>query len=70
MKDIKAILKDMVKQRRVQVVTLILSSSGIIGWLMGYQLAAVIAALGIILFAISTIRWIDDEEELEKIIEK
>jgi hypothetical protein len=65
MADLKSIIKDMAKQRKLQGVSACFSIAGIVCWLMGIQYGAYIAALFIILFAVATIKWIDDEEAID-----
>ncbi|MGA9141095.1 MAG: hypothetical protein WBZ29_12770 [Methanocella sp.] len=66
MVDVRIIFKDMVRQRRVQAATGLVAIAGIIMWLDGLPLGEYIAAGAIILFAVATIRWIDDEEKVEE----
>jgi hypothetical protein len=65
MADGRSIFKDMIKQRRVQAVTGVVALAGFSMWLMAIPLGEYIAAGAIILFAVATIHWIDDEEKLE-----
>lgn len=65
MSDLRTVLKDMMRQRTIQAGTALLAVAGMIGWLMGVELGAYIAALAIIICAVATIKWIDDEEKLE-----
>lgn len=65
--DLRAILKDKLKQRNVQYGTGTLALGSVLIWLMGIQEAAYIAALFIILCAVATIRWLDDDEKLEEV---
>ena len=66
MTDVRSIFKDMVRQRRVQAATALLAVVGIALWLAGYTLGMYLAAAAIILFAVATLRWIDDEEIIEE----
>ena len=66
MADVKTAVKDMVKQRHVQAATGFLALLGIGTWLLGYAPGQYLAAASIILFTVATLRWIDDEERLEK----
>jgi hypothetical protein len=66
MTDVRSVIKDMVRQRRVQAVTAFLAVAGIGIWLVGVSLGEYLAAAAIILFTIATLRWIDDEEIIEE----
>lgn len=66
MADVKGAIRDMVRQRRVQAATAVIALAGLIAWLMGYALGQYLAAGAIILFTVASVRWIDDEEYLEK----
>jgi hypothetical protein len=66
MADVKNVLRDMVRQRRVQAVTGALAAGGIFIWMLGYAPGQYVAAGAIILFTVATLRWIDDEEVVEK----
>jgi hypothetical protein len=64
MVDDRSVFKDMTRQRMVQAATGIVAIAGIAMWLMGLPLGEYIAAGAIILFAVATIRWVDDEEKV------
>ena len=66
MADVKTAIKDMVKQRHIQAVAGFFTLLGIGAWLLGYAPGQYLAAASIILFTVATLRWIDDEERLEK----
>ena len=66
MADVRSILKDMMKQRRVQVAAGFLAIAGIVAWLLGFTPGEYVAATAIVVFAVATIRWIDDEEVIEE----
>ncbi len=66
MVDDRSLFKDMTRQRMVQAATGIVAIAGIAMWLMGLPLGEYIAAGAIILFAVATIRWVDDEEKVEE----
>jgi hypothetical protein len=71
MSDLSNIIKDMSKQRKVQCVMAIIAVFGAILWLMDITVLNInpgefIAALAIILFAVATIKRVDDEEVLEE----
>ncbi len=71
MSDLSYIIKDMSRQRKVQCVMAIFAVFGATLWLMNITLFNInpgefIAALAIILFAVATIRRVDDEEVLEE----
>jgi dolichol kinase len=66
MVDLRVVLKDMFKQRVVQGVTAFFAIAGLLAWLLGYAMGEYLAAASIILFAVATLRWIDDEEHIEK----
>ena len=66
MADVRSAFRDMVRQRRVQAATGLLALVGIAMWLAGIMLGEYVAAAAIILFAVATLRWIDDEEIIEE----
>jgi hypothetical protein len=66
MSDGRSVIKDMVRQRRVQAATAVLAVAGIALWLAGVPLGEYLAAAAIILFTVATVRWIDDEEIIEE----
>jgi hypothetical protein len=66
MTDVRSVIKDMTRQRRVQVGMAILAIAGIALWLAGVPLGEYLAAAAIILFTVATVRWINDEEVLEE----
>jgi hypothetical protein len=66
MADVRSAIKDMVRQRRVQAATGALAFVGLALWLVGIPLGEYLAAGAIIVFAIATIRWVDDEEVVEE----
>jgi hypothetical protein len=66
MVDDRSVFKDMTRQRMVQAATGIVAIAGIAMWLMGLPLGEYIAAGAIILFAVATIRRVDDEEKVEE----
>ncbi|OPY28813.1 MAG: hypothetical protein A4E28_01274 [Methanocella sp. PtaU1.Bin125] len=66
MVDARSLFKDMVKQRRVQAATGVVAILGVTMWLMCIPLGEYLAAGAVILFAVATIRWIDDEEKIKE----
>ncbi len=66
MADVPNAIKDMVKQRRVQAATGALALFGLALWLAGVVLGEYLAAGAIVVFAVATIRWVDDEEAIEE----
>ncbi len=66
MTDVRSVIKDMVRQRRVQAATAVLAVAGIALWLAGIPLGEYVAAAAIILFTVATVRWINDAEVIEE----
>jgi|AGTN01.1.fsa_nt_gi hypothetical protein len=66
MTDVRSVLKDMMRQRRVQAVTAVLAFAGFVLWLAGVPFSEYLAAAAIIIFAVATVKWIDDEEAIEE----
>ncbi len=71
MSDLSNVIRDMSKQRKVQLVTGLAAIVGAVLWLFNFNVFSIsigefIAALSIILFAVATIKRVDDEEELEE----
>jgi hypothetical protein len=71
MSDLSNIVKDMSRQRKVQCAMAVFAVFGATLWLMDITMFNInpgefIAALAIILFAVATIRRVDDEEVLEE----
>ena len=71
MSDLSNIIRDMSKQRKVQCVMAVVAVFGATLWMMNLTLFNInpgefIAALAIILFAVATIKRVDDEEVLEE----
>ena len=71
MADFSNILKDMSRQRKVQCMTAVVAIIGVLVWLTGYTVlnvspGALIAALAIILFAVATVKRVDDEEIIDE----
>jgi uncharacterized membrane protein len=66
MTDGRSIIRDMVRQRRVQAATAVLAVTGIALWLVGFPLGEYLAAAAIILFTVATVRWINDKEVIEE----
>ena len=66
MADLKCVVKDMFKQRVIQAVTGIIAVVSLIVWFIGQWWGTYVAAGAIILFAVATLHWIDDEEVIEK----
>jgi hypothetical protein len=71
MSDLSYIVKDMSKQRKVQLAMAAVAIVGALIWLLNITVFNInpgefIAALAIILFAVATIRRVDDEEVLEE----
>jgi hypothetical protein len=70
MVDIK-VISDMSYQRKLQGLTGCLAVFGLALWYFNFRVFSVspgefIAALAIILFAIATVHWFDDEEKIEE----
>jgi hypothetical protein len=66
-----AVISDICRQRKLQYGTGCLALLGIGLWYFGVTVYAFspgeyIAALAIIIFAVATIHWVDDEEKLEE----
>lgn len=71
MSDLGSVLSDMSRQRKLQLVTGFMAVIGLLMWffnVMVYSISPgeIIAAVAIIIFAVATIHWVDDEESLEK----
>ena len=71
MSDFSSVIKDMSRQRKVQCVTAVVALAGVVIWLLGFTVfnvspGALIAALAIILFAVATVKRVNDEETLEE----
>jgi hypothetical protein len=66
MVDDRSTFKDMTRQRMVQAATGIIAIVGIGMWLMSVPFGEYIAAAAIIIFAVATLHWIDDEEKIEE----
>jgi hypothetical protein len=66
MADLKNITKDMFKQRVVQGFTASIALVSLALWFLGQWWGSYVAAAAIILFAVATLHWIDDEEAIEK----
>jgi hypothetical protein len=71
MSDLSYIVKDMSRQRKVQCLMAAIAILGTIIWLLDITVFSInpgefIAALAIILFAVATIKRVDDEEVLEE----
>lgn len=65
------VIKDMSRQRKIQAFTGCIALAGIGLWyfdvtVIGYSIGEFIAAAAIILFAVATIHWFDDEEKVEE----
>lgn len=71
MSDLTSVIKDMSRQRKIQCVTGVTAVIGALLWLFrftvfNFSLGEYIAALAIILFAVATIKRVDDQEQLEQ----
>ena len=66
MAEKNTISRDMLKQRVVQTITGIFALAGLAAWFLGQWWGVYLAAAAIILFTVATLRWIDDEEVIEK----
>lgn len=71
MSDLSNIVKDMSKQRKVQLLMAAIAIVGALIWLLDITVFNInpgefIAAVAIILFAVATIKRVDDEEVLEE----
>jgi uncharacterized membrane protein YidH (DUF202 family) len=66
MTDVGSVSKDMIRQRIVQVATAVLGVVGIALWLAGTTLGMYLAAVAVILFAVATVRWVNDEAAIEE----
>ncbi len=66
MAEVKSVIKDMSKQRVIQGVTGLIALISLGVWFMGQWWGVYPAAGAIILFAVATLHWIDDEEVIEK----
>jgi hypothetical protein len=65
------VIRDLSHQRKLQCVTGLAAILGLVLWfynvtVLGVSLGEFIAALAIILFAVATIHWVDDEEKIEE----
>jgi len=56
----------MFRQRVVQGATGITAIAGLSVWVFGYWWGEYLSAAAIILFTVATLRWLDDEEAVEK----
>lgn len=70
MVDVK-VIGDMSRQRKLQGLTAFLAIFGIVLWYFNFRVFTVspgefIAASAIVLFAIATVHWFDDEEKIEE----
>jgi hypothetical protein len=70
-----SVIRDICKQRKTQVVTGCMALAGIGLWycdvtVLSYSIGEFIAAIAIILFAIATIHYFDDEEKVEEEVKK
>jgi uncharacterized membrane protein YidH (DUF202 family) len=66
-----SVVRDMSRQRKLQFVTGLVAILGIVLWFFNITVLSVnpgefIAALAIIIFAVATIHWVDDEEKIEE----
>jgi uncharacterized membrane protein YidH (DUF202 family) len=66
-----SVVRDMSRQRKLQFLTGLVAILGIVLWFFNITVLSVnpgefIAALAIILFAVATIHWVDDEEKIEE----
>jgi hypothetical protein len=71
MSDLSNVIRDMSKQRKVQLVTGMAAVFGAVLWLLRFTVfnfspGEFIAALSVILCAVATIKRVDDKEELEQ----
>ncbi len=66
MADLPGVLKDMTRQRMVQVVTAAVAVVGIVLWLAGVPFSQYLAAAAIIICTVATVRWVNDEEVVEE----
>ena len=71
MSDLSYVVKDMSRQRKVQLLMAAIAIVGALIWLLNITMFNInpgefIAALAIILFAVATIKRVDDEEVLEE----
>ncbi len=67
----RGVLRDMSKQRKIQAFTGCIALMGIGLWylkvsVLGFSVGEFVAAFAIIVFAVATIHWFDDEEAIEK----
>lgn len=65
------VVRDLSRQRKLQCVTGLVAVLGVALWffnvtVLGVSVGEFIAALAIILFAVATIHWVDDEEKIEE----
>ncbi len=66
-----SVIRDMGKQRKIQALTGCVAIIGLGLWyfkvtILGYSIGEFIAAMAIIVFAVATIHWFDDEEKVEE----
>jgi hypothetical protein len=66
-----SVVRDMSRQRKLQFITGLIAIIGVVLWFFGITVISIslgefIAALAIILFAVATIHWVDDEEKIEE----
>ncbi len=65
------VIRDMSEQRKIQALAGCIALLGIGQWyfkvtILSYSVGEFIAAIAIIIFAVATIRWFDDEEKVEE----
>ncbi|HMK45666.1 MAG TPA: hypothetical protein VK436_03475 [Methanocella sp.] len=66
MVDSKNVPRDMFRQRVMQAITGITAVAGLSVWVFGYWWGEYLSAAAIIFFTVATLRWLDDEEVVEK----